>query len=161
MSSMKPFLTFALIVAGAALPACAQRGGSHGGSIGHSGGVMGHSGGFTMHSAPASRPGFSSVGHMPFMGAPQLRYGTSHEVSAPAPFRGPIRGNRPPYQRRTDHPVVDRILRSYLPVYGSSLVYAYPNYLDPGDLNYSDYPSYDASAYSGPAAGFVRPLRPQ
>src|SRR5579863_5623637 len=121
MSSMKCFLTFALVVAGAALPAYAQRGGSHGGSLGH-GGAVGHSGSFVMHSAPPSRSSMPAMGRTSFMGAPQLRYGTSHEIGAAS--RRPV--NRYPYYRRTDHPVVDRILRSYLPVYGSSLVYAYP-----------------------------------
>jgi hypothetical protein len=161
MASMKRFLPLALgvVVTAAALPAYAQRGGSHAGSVGHSagtishsGGAVSHSGGFAMRSVPTSRPGSSPIGRTPFMGIPQLRYGTSHEISARAPFpsRGPMRGDRPPYYRHTDHPAVDRILRSYLPVYGSSLVYAYPGYLNEDDLNYSDYPPNDASNYATP-----------
>lgn len=142
MSSMKRFLSFALVVAGAALPGCAQRGGSHGGSIGHSGGSIGHSGGFTMRGAPPSRPSLPAMGRTSFMGASQLRYGNSREINTAR--RGPIRGDQYAGYRNSEH----RFPRSYRPVYGygSSLVYA-PNYLDAGDLDFLDYPSDDASTY--------------
>src|ERR1039457_5228835 len=67
MSSMKPLFAVALMVAGVALPACAQRGGSRGGSVGHSGG-------FTMHSALPPRSSFPSITHTQLLRAPQPRH---------------------------------------------------------------------------------------
>jgi hypothetical protein len=80
------------------------------------------------------------------MGAPQLRYGgANREVSAPA--RRPIAFN--PY-RHTDHPALNRVLRSYLPIYGASLAYAYPGYIGPGFLDYPDSGPYNDSTYVAP-----------
>ena len=138
MSSMKPLLAVALMVAGAILPASAQRGGSRGVSIGHSGG-------FAVHSAPPSRPSFPSIGRTPFMSAPQFRYGANREGNAPG--RGPIAIDS---NRRFGRPAVDRFRRPYLPFYGTGFAYAYPDYFDPGYLGYPDYGPYDDSAYATP-----------
>ncbi|HEY4382557.1 MAG TPA: hypothetical protein VGN01_19580 [Acidobacteriaceae bacterium] len=157
---MKHLLVVALIVAGAALPACAQRGGSHGGSGGHSGGgFASHGGGmashgpaptsrgFTSHGAPPSR-GFSSVGRMPAHASPQLRYGVSREVGREA-FRRPADNDS---HRRFGHSVVDRFPRPYRPIYGGGFV-TYSPFLDLGYPGYyADTPAYDSAAPSYSAA---------
>ncbi len=58
MSSMRHLIAVALLVAGLALPACAQRGGVGGGSTGNSGGSVSRGGGFASRSAaPVGRSG--------------------------------------------------------------------------------------------------------
>ena len=140
MSSMKPLFAVALVVAGLAIPACAQRGGSRGGAIGHGGG-------FATHSAPPSRAGFPSVGRTTFLGAPQLRYGANHQISAPA--RGPIDIDS---YRRIGHPIIDRdrYRRPYLPIYAAGFAYTYPAYFGSGYLSYPDYAPSDDPTYVAP-----------
>jgi hypothetical protein len=146
MSSMKPLIAVVLIVAGAALPAGAQRGGARGGSVGHSGGFAVHSGGFAVHSAPPSRGSFPSVGRAPFMGTPQFRDG-----GAPANLRLPARGPMAIDSRRGPiRPVYDRDRRPYIRNYGVGYVYAYPGYIGSDYLSYPDYGPYDDSSYVAP-----------
>src|ERR1700761_6879595 len=81
---MRRFIAVALLAAGMALPACAQRGGGHGGFSGHAGG--GFHGGFG-GSAPSgfSRPGFSSPR---FSGSGFSGSGFSGSRFSGAPFMG-------------------------------------------------------------------------
>jgi hypothetical protein len=143
MSSMKPLIAVVLLVAGAALPASAQRGGSRGASIGHSGGFAVHSGGVAVHSAPPSRGTFSSVGRAPYMASPQVRYGgmpNNLRLPARSPFAIDSR-------RRPIRPIYDRNRRTYFSPYGAAYVYAYPGYLGSDYLSYPDYGPYDNSTY--------------
>ena len=153
---MRRLIAVALVVAGAAIPACAQRGGGgRGGGVGHSsgfasrGGSLGPSGGFASHSAPAFHGSFAPVTRPSTMGAMQFRasqYAGSYRrpgrpVGAGIPTNSGIdRGLRPPY----------RYERGYVPFYGTGL--AYSGAIGPDCFSFGDCDAYDSASYSGPAA---------
>jgi hypothetical protein len=157
---VRRLIALALVVAAAALPARAQRGGARGG-----GGFAGHSGGgFAGRSsfggsAPAFRGGFGSVARPGYAGAAQYRgsagyasglRGTSNlRVARPPdiPGRGVLRGGGEDYRYR----------RPYLPLYGVEVPYGL-GWLGPDCIGfvYCDY-GYDDSAY---APAYDGPLAP-
>ena len=87
---MKRLAAVAVVLALVVLPACAQRGGSHGGfSGGHGGGFSSHGGGFS-----GGHSGFSAPR------APSFHSGSGNFVrSAPPRFPGAFNGSRPPAVR--------------------------------------------------------------
>ena len=141
---MRRLVAVSLVVAGFALPACAQRGGS-----------VGRGGGFVGHSAPASRGSFSSAGRSSSMGAPPLsssRYSGANlravgrsgvpaaATTARGNFRRPVRAGE------------DRYRRPYAPSYGVGVgvPYGVAGWIG-SDCLFPDCGSYGDSAYAGPA----------
>jgi hypothetical protein len=89
MAGMKRLIAAAVVVAGVALPVCAQRGG---GSAGYRGGSASHASSFVGHSAPAFRGSVPTMGRVNFMGAPQVS--SNRSVAAPrlSSRSGPVAG---------------------------------------------------------------------
>jgi hypothetical protein len=167
---MRRLIAVAIVVAGVALPVCAQRGGGHGGGghsgggfAGHSGSFASHSGGFAGHSAPAFRSSYAPMSRPGFMGAPQAsanRYAAAaRSLSA---GRGPVGGY--PYRRpgapdrRSDYRGDDRYRRPYIPAYGLGFPSGFSiwpgSLLDDGfydDPGFYDNSGYDDSNYANPA----------
>ena len=153
--SMWRLIAVALVVAGVALPVCAQRGGGHGGSGGHSsgftsrgGGFASYSGGFASRSTPMIRGSFPATERAGVMAAPQFGsriapHVTANLVQNPSALssnRRPINPGRYP-ARRPNVPLYWRGAS-----YGVALV-PYPGYLGvPYDGTYDD------STYVSPAA---------
>lgn len=147
---MRRFAVVALLVAGFALPVCAQRGMSHGGFSGHFGGGF-HSG----FAAPQFSGGFSAP-HYRFPGG--LRYPARSSFSTypgryPYSYPGSMDANfRPAYAR--DGYRDRRYRRSYFYAYGAPVAYAVPEWVGLGPLGY--YPDdfdYDDSAASSDQPG--------
>lgn len=150
MSPMrKTLIAVALIVAGGALPACAQRGGSRGGSAGRSGG-------FAVHSAPAFRSSPAPVTRGSFMSAQQFsgsRYAdtrpTQHGVSQ---FSSIGEASR----RRPVNSGEYRYRRPYVPAYGAAVPYSVVGWLGPNCVGVVECDFLD-DAYATPAAGPAAP----
>ena len=87
-------VSVALVVAGLALPVCAQRGGARGGGSfsGRGGGTASHSGGFASYGAGASRGGLGPAGRVPFMGTPRMS-GSRYVGVASNPIGRPVISN--------------------------------------------------------------------
>jgi hypothetical protein len=128
----------ALMVAGVAIPACAQRHSSHGG--------------FSSHSAPAfhSTPAFRG-GPPPNRFAAPPRSAGAGIFNAPQGYRGGgsgYAGNRPPYYRPSRYRSV------YISPYRTGTYYGYPGWMGAGYVGYpDDFDSSDsaASQYAGDA----------
>ena len=163
MAGMRRLIAVAIVVAGVALPVCAQRGGGHGGGghsgggfAGHSSSFASHSGGFAGHSAPVFRSSSAPMSRPGFMGSPQL--GTSRYAAAARSLsggRGPVGGY--PYRRpsapdrRSGYRGDDRYRRPYIPAYGLGFPSGFsiwPGSLDDG---FYDNSGYDDSNYANPA----------
>jgi hypothetical protein len=142
---MRRFAAIALLVAGLALPACAQRGGSRGGFSGHS--SSGFHGGFT-GSAPSGFSGNRFTAPQRYTAGPSLRsapsfarpgFGGSY---ARSPYYGAGRYSGAPYRR------------VYVWRYGAWSSYLVPGWIGPGYLGYPDTGYYDDSSTS---AGYAAP----
>src|SRR5271156_13677 len=158
---MKRFAAIALLIAGVALPACAQRGGARGGFSGHS--SSGFHGGFT-GSAPSGFSGSHFTAPQRFTSGPSFRTTPSFARSgfgasyARSPYNGAGRypGNsygRAPYRRVF---VFRNGFRS------SFLVPGYPGYGYPG-YGYGGYPDtgyYDDSSDSAGSAAPSYDMQP-
>jgi hypothetical protein len=156
---MRHLAVVALLVVGIALPACAQRGMSRGGSSGHggsSGGSSFHggfSGGSSGHSAPAFRGGSGASAPSRFAGG--TRYA--------GPVRpGVVRGIAPRNSnynygaRRPGNPSPDRYRRPYRSPYGAGYPYGFApftGWADPYLSGYTDDSGYDDSGASQNYAG--------
>jgi hypothetical protein len=141
---MRRFAAIALLIAGLALPACAQRGGARGGFSSHP--SSGFHGGFT-GSAPSSFSG--------------NRFTAPHNFAAPsfrtAPsFARPGFGAsyaRPPYYGAGHYPHhAAPYRRVYVRRYGAWSSYLVPGYIGSGYLGYPDTGFYDDSAASAASA---------
>jgi len=152
---MKRFAAIALLIAGVALPACAQRGGARGGFSGHS--SSGFHGGFT-GSAPSGFSGSHFTAPQRFTSGPSFRTTPSFARSgfgasyARSPYNGAGRypGNsygRAPYRRVF---VFRNGFRS------SFLVPGYPGYGYPG-YGYGGYPDTGYYGDSSDSAGSAAP----
>jgi hypothetical protein len=142
---MRRFSAVALLLAGLALPACAQRGGGHGG-------------GFSGHAASSFHGGFSAPSASGFASTP--RFGGSASFRPPAAVpgfgasaarnfypsgRAPYSAGRSPYSRS------DRFRRGYNSPYFLSSPYFYPGYYP-----WSGYDSLPDSGDSAPAGNDVQ-----
>jgi len=130
---MKRLVAVALMVAGIAVPVCAQRGGARGGFSGHSSG--GHVG---FSSGPRVVSGYRGV--MPSR-APGTVQGMQRGAGGGP---GENAGGRETYRRRYEH------RRPYVSPYGSTVFYGVSGYGAPGPyiLDYPD--GYDYNAASTP-----------
>jgi hypothetical protein len=149
---MRRFAAVALLMAGIALPACAQRGGGHGGGFsGHAGGGF-HVGGFGP-SAPShfSGGGFSAP-HFPtggfsapsrFAGGPSFRTPSSFPAYSRAGFGASHA--RPPYNGGGRYRRIN-VWRG-----GVRSSFFVPAYIGPGYLGYPFYGDYDDSGYDDSA----------
>jgi hypothetical protein len=158
---MRRLIAIAIVVAGAALPVCAQRGGGGHGGGGHSGGGFAgrsgsfashSSGGFVSHSAPAFRGSYAPMSRAGLMGSPQA--GSSRNLS-PAP--GATLARRAPvYYRRPPVPVgANRYRLPYVSYYGAGYGYGVAGWIVPDCYDYPDYAGcsyYDDSTYYGDSA---------
>jgi len=158
----------ALMVVGAALPVCAQRGGGgHGGSMGHGGGSFASRGGasfgggfasrsssFASRSAPVFRGSSTAMGRTSFAAPP---VGVSRYARV-APRLTPVGpGGRPVYSnRRPSYPVGDRYRRPWVPVYGLGVAYGGAGWYGADCLVFADcgYGYYD---YGGQGYGYATP----
>ncbi|MBB6144805.1 hypothetical protein HNQ77_002761 [Silvibacterium bohemicum] len=146
---MRRFSAVALLLTGLALPACAQRGGGHGG-------------GFSGHAASSFHSGFSAPSASGFASAP--RFGGSASFRPPAAVpgfgasaarnfysagRAPYSGGRSPYSGS------NRYRRGYNSPYFLSSPYFYPGYY-PGYYPWSGYDSLPDSSDYAPAANDVQ-----
>jgi hypothetical protein len=136
---MRRLIAVAVVIAGAALPMCAQRGGgARGGSMGHGGGF---SGGFASRGGPSFSGGFASRGSsfasrsVPvFRGSPTAMGRPNLSATSPvglgryagfAPRPNETgTGARTVYSNgRPVYPVRDRYGRPWIPVYGLGVPY--------------------------------------
>ena len=126
---MKRQMAIALLVAGIALPVCAQRGG-------------GSRGGFSGHSAPSFHGSFALATHFSYASGP-VYSGSRFAAAAPAYRGGNAAGYRPAHPG--PYPGRGRF-------YGVGIPYAYPYGYDAGWVApyYLGYP--DDGAYDGPVA---------
>lgn len=131
---MKRLMAIALLVAGIALPVCAQRGG------GSRGGFSGHS--FSGYSAPAFHGSFAPATHFNYASRP-VYSGSRFAAAAPA-YRG---GNAAGY--RPAHPGGPYNGRGRF--YGVGIPYGYPYGYGTGPVApyYLGYPD-DSGVYDGP-----------
>ncbi|MGC2162363.1 MAG: hypothetical protein WA634_10665 [Silvibacterium sp.] len=148
----------ALMAAGLALPACAQRGGGHGG------------GGFAGHSAAGFHGGFAAPHFSRGFTARPYSYGARRYSRSSSAYPRYRSGFRAPYVGR-DYYRPNRYQRSYLGGYGVPLFYAIPDWIGLGTEgcypDASDYSVYDgdadnlapdcAGSVAGPAAGPDQP----
>ena len=148
---MRRLIAVALVVAGVAIPVCAQRGGGgRGGAAGHSGGFTSRGGsigsGFAGHSSQAFHTNFAPAIHSNVVGSTQFRggqYGAGYRrPGVPVGVRPTKSGighrPRPPYVYE----------RSYVP-YGTGL--AYVGSIDPDCFSFGDCDPYDGAYSYGPA----------
>jgi hypothetical protein len=181
MAGMKRLIAVAVVVAGVALPVCAQRGGgghSGGGFAGRGSGSASHGGGFVSHSAPAFRGSVPSMGRVNFMGAPQVSSNRYAAVPSLSAGRGPVAGypsRRPGYPDRRNG-----YRRPYVPAYGlgfptgfsiwpgslldsgfyDSGVYNNSGYVDPGYANPAPPAGYGPQPYAAPPVEQAEAARP-
>jgi hypothetical protein len=159
---MRRLIAVAIVVAGVALPVCAQRGGGHGGG-GHSGGgfagrsgsFASHSSGFAGHIAPAFRSSYAPMSRPGFMGSPQVG---SSRVLSPAPGTTLARrGAAPIYYRRPPvSPGAYRYRLPYVSYYGAGYGYGAAGWSDPDCYDFPDSAGcgyYDDSTYANQAVG--------
>jgi hypothetical protein len=116
---MKRLVAVAVIVAGFALPACAQRSGSHGG--------------FSGHTAQASRGTFS--GSAPGRAAASARTAGSRSLAVAPGFRRTGPSN---FGARTPYAGAGRYRRPYRSPYRPEIVYGNPGWVSPYILDYPD-----------------------
>ena len=159
---MTRLIAVALVVAGVALPVCAQRGGGHGGSGGHSSGFASHggsfasySGGFASRGTPVFRGSFNVPARTIYRPAPQL---ASRIAPRDTPGRDTPGFVQSPsalsFYRRPVDPVQNRPLRPNGPLYWRGAPYGvavlpYPGYLG---VPYDGF--YDDSANISPAPAY-------
>jgi hypothetical protein len=135
---MRRLAAVALLLAGIALPACAQRGGGHGGfSGGHSAGAF-HGGGFS--SAPSHFPG-SGFSAPRYGGSPSFRLAPSYPRSGFASPRAGFGASnfRAPYSSsyaRGGYNGSNRSRRVYVWRGGAWSSYVVPGWIGPGYLGY-------------------------
>jgi hypothetical protein len=122
---MKRLAAFALIVAGLALPVCAQRATAHSG--------------FSSHSAQPSHRSFGAPG-LNRQAGPSRSSGARPVTVARGPQRSGNSGGR------GDGPEGRRHRRPYISPYGTVIPYAYPGWVGPYQLGYGDTTSTDDSA---------------
>jgi hypothetical protein len=142
--AVKRYLAFALLVAGAVLPVCAQRGGARGGSSGRG------AASFASHSGASFRGDANFSGFRGF--SPASRYSSypaTGRSAALGTLSAPsgVRLARPSfYSRRPEAPWrpggPDRYRRPIYAGYGLGLAYAYPGWIAPDYLSYCD-PDFD------------------
>jgi hypothetical protein len=167
---MKRLIIAALLLAGIALPACAQHGGAHGG-----GGFGGsHGGGFSSHSAPAFRsspsfrPSSPSGGFRssaPYNSAPRYSGNRSFAANRGFATRAPGSFARPAY--RTSGPYRDdHFRRPYRSPYGygyGAAPWVYAPWFIPDDLDdasfYDNSDNYDNGS-DVPPSNYVTPYYP-
>jgi hypothetical protein len=126
---MNRLTAVALIIAGTAIPVCAQRAGSRGGFSGHSG--------------QASRGGFSSSAPNRFASSPRYARSTSPFTARSLQRVGASGfGARPPYTGAS------RYRRPYLSPYGTRIPYVLPVGVSPYFMGYPDAFGYDDSSTS-------------
>jgi hypothetical protein len=150
---MKRFMAFSLVIGGLALPACAQRGGVRGGSVGH--GNVGFSAGPSRAFAPSTRYSLGS--------APRITAGRA--VGAPPSFRiaATNAARRPgypggPYRRPPFYGVGIPYGLGWLGP--NAFAYAGPGFYDGlGDSDYSD-SGYPDPGYADPGAQANYPAQP-
>ncbi len=126
---MNRLTAVALIVVGAAIPACPQRATSRGG--------------FSGHTAQASRGGFSASAPNRFAGSP--RYTGSR---SPIMARGLQRGGTSNFSARQAYTGASRYRRPYLSPYGARIPYGLPGGIGPYFIGYPDALGYDDSSTS-------------
>ena len=155
MSAMlRRLIAVAVVIAGVAFPACAQRGGSRGG-----GGGFAHGGGFASHGVPAFRGNFAPMGRVGASsffrsggGVPtSYRYPGSTFARSSQSSRSSWRGGEPGgYNRREGFGGPYRYRHSYVSAYGGyALGGAGPDFLAYPDY-FADDEHYDDSAQAAP-----------
>jgi len=133
---MKRLAAVALIAVGIALPVCAQRSASHGGSSGHS--------------AQASHGGFRASASSRIAGTPRSAGSRSPSVARGSHRGAGISSARPPYTgaRRPPYTGARRYRRPYLSIYGAGVPNVVPGWLGAYPFGYSDTTSSDDSQTS-------------
>jgi hypothetical protein len=142
---MKRLAAVALIAVGVLLPACAQRGGSHGGFSGHS--AQGFHGGIS----GGYHGGFSAPGSNRTAGAP--RYAGSRSPRAAYGFQRGAPGNS---GARPTYPGARRHRRPYTSPYRTGIGYGvpvWPGWIGPNYLGDGDAYGYDDSQSSPDSGG--------
>jgi hypothetical protein len=149
---MRRFAAVALLLAGVAIPACAQRGGGRGGFSNHSSGAF-HGGGFTA-SAPSRFTGNGFSGGR-FSVPPRFTGSASFRAAPSSAKTGFGSTNfRPPYSSNTRAPYnrSSRYRRIYVSRGGAWSSYAVPGWIWPGYLGSPYTADYDDSAYDNSSA---------